>query len=70
MKRILLILGEFVFLENEDGTPKEAIIQTITETLYVDEERVEEIGEAMISNNVAEGYLIPKSYKGKIIFNT
>lgn len=70
MKRILLILGEFVFLENEDGTPKEAIILTVTETLYVDEEKASDIGEVMISNNVVDGYLIPKLYKGKITFNT
>ena len=39
MKRILLILGEIIFTENEDGTPKQAEILDVTITLYVDEDK-------------------------------
>ena len=69
MKRILLILGEIIFTENEDGTPKQAEILDVTITLYVDEDKADLLGDCLISQGVAVSYVIPKLYKGQIIFN-
>lgn len=69
MKRILLILGDMIFTENEDGTPKQAEIINVTTTLYVDESNADSLGDYLISEGVAVSYVVPKLYKGQIIFN-
>lgn len=69
MKRVLLILGDIVFTENAFGNPIKAEINNIQTTLFVDEDKATTIGESLIYQNVATDFIIPKLYKGKIIFN-
>ena len=65
MNKVKLILGHMTFLEQ----PNKTIVHSIDEIFEVNPSMADTVGEALISSNLYESYLVPTQYKGQIVYD-